>query len=205
MIKNYWDNFYKNKKPPLNESSFARFVLKKTKNYNLKMFDIGCGNGRDTIYFNEKNIDCDGIDKSKKAIGKNKKKYPKFSRKFVNKDFCTIFRKKYKSSFIVYSRFTWHSINYPQEKRLIASLKKNKQFKYIFIEARTIKDNIYGKGKKVGKHEFTSTHYRRFIDPKILLKELSNFMKIIYFKEGKNLAKYKKENPWVLRVIAKVK
>jgi SAM-dependent methyltransferase len=204
MLKNYWDNFYKNKKPPISESSFARFTLKKIKSYKYKTFDIGCGNGRDTAYFNQNKINCEGIDKSKKAISKNKKKYRKFNKKFLNKDFSKFFKKKFENPFIIYSRFTWHSINYLQEKRLIESLKRNEQFKYIFIEARTINDNFYGEGKNVGKHEFVSTHYRRFIDPKILKKKLSSFMKIIYFKEGKNLAKYKKENPWVLRIIAKV-
>ena len=77
--------------------------------------------------------------------------------------------------------------------------------KFIYIEARTINDAIYGEVIKVGKHEFMTSHYRRFIDPKVLKKKLSTFMKIIYFKESKNLAKYKKENPCVMRILAKRK
>ena len=96
------------------------------------------------------------------------------------------FFKNYKDgTFSVYSRFTWHSINYKDEQKLLLSLKKNKNLKFIYIEARTINDAIYGEGIKVGKHEFMTSHYRRFIDPKVLKKKLSTFMKIIYFKSLK--------------------
>ena len=57
----------------------------------------------------------------------------------------------------------------------------------------------------MGKHEFISSHYRRFIDPKIIKEKLKRNFKILYFKQGINFAKYKKENPWVLRIIAKKK
>ena len=55
----------------------------------------------------------------------------------------------------------------------------------------------------LGKHEYMTTHYRRFIEPKVLKKKLSKFLKIIYFKESKNLAKFKNENPCVIRIILK--
>ncbi len=77
--------------------------------------------------------------------------------------------------------------------------------KYIYIEVRTIRDRIYGEGKNIGKHEFITSHYRRFVDPRDIKKKLSSFSKIIYFKESTNLAKFKKENPCVLRLIAKKK
>ena len=205
MKKYYWDNFYKKKKSPTKETSFAKFVYKKVKKLNLKIFDIGCGNGRDTVFFNKKGIECIGLDKSNEIIEKNRRKYKKFSNNFFKKNFCNYFKKKNTDSFIIYSRFTWHSINYNDEKNLISSLKKNKNIKYLFIEARTTNDEIYGDGKMIGKHEFMTSHYRRFIDSKIIREQLSKFLKIIYFKESKNLAKFKKENPCVLRIIAKQK
>ena len=88
---------------------------------------------------------------------------------------------------------------------MLNSLKKQKKLEYIFIECRTIRDDLYGKGKKIGKHEFIDTHYRRFIDPKEFKRRLSKFFKISYFKESKNFAKFKKENPCILRLIAKKK
>lgn len=205
MKKYYWDYFYKKKNSPTKETTFAKFSIKKIKKLNIKIFDIGCGNGRDTIFFNKEGLDCVGLDKSSEVIEKNKKNYNNFSDKFFKKNFCNFFKNKIKEPFIVYSRFTWHSINYIDEKKLLSFLKKNKNLKFLFIETRTINDGIYGKGKMLGKHEYVTTHYRRFIDPKDLKKKLSGFLKIIYINESKNLAKLKKENPCVIRIIAKRK
>ena len=69
------------------------------------------------------------------------------------------------------------------------------------IETRTIYDELCGKGFKIGKNEFITSHYRRFIDPEKLKKDINNSFKIKYFKLDKNLAKFKKENPKVLRII----
>ena len=201
----YWNNYYKKKKLTIKQSPFSEFILKKIKLKNTNIFDAGCGNGRDTNFFNKNKINCFGVDKSKEAILKNKKKYYKFKSNFLNGDFCSLFKKKLKNNFSVYSRFTWHSINYKQEEKLITNLKNQKKLNYIFIETRTIKDELYNKGKNVGKHEFITSHYRRFIDPSDLKKKLSKNFKIEYFKVGKNLAKFKKENPCILRIIAKPK
>ena len=202
---NFWNIFYKKKLAPVKPSSFAKFSFKRIEKMKYITFDIGCGNGRDTIFFNKNNIECFGIDKSKEATLLNKKKYFNYSDKFLNRNFCTFFKKKIKKKFIVFSRFTWHSIDYKDERNLLNSLKKNKNLEFIFIEARSIKDGIYGKGKKIGTHEFLTSHYRRFISSKVLINQLSKFCKILYFKESKNLAKFKNENPHVIRIIAKRK
>lgn len=200
----YWNKFYKSNKILNTSTPFAKFVLKKLKKLKLLVYDVGCGNGRDTVYFNKNKINCIGIDKSNFSILNLKKNYYFINKNFILDDFCDYFKKEIKKKFIIYSRFTWHTINNLNEKKFLKNLKKQKNLKYIFIETRTTKDDLYGKGKKVGKHEFFFTHYRRFIDTKELFKKLSKFSKIIYFKESKNFAKYKKENPIILRCIAKI-
>ena len=72
MKKYYWDNFYKKKKSPVRETDFAKFAYKKIKKLQLKIFDIGCGNGRDTIFFNKKGLECVGLDKLAKLLKKIK-------------------------------------------------------------------------------------------------------------------------------------
>ena len=200
----YWDNFYKKKKLTLEPSKFAIFCRKILKNYKGTLYDIGCGNGRDSIYFNKNKIHCFGIDKSKEAIKRNKKNFIRYKNKFLQDNFCRIFFKsKINENFSIYSRFTLHAINYLDENRLISSIKKQSNINFLFIECRTLKDEYYGVGKKVGKHEFISSHYRRFIDPQVLKNKLSKNFKIIYFKQSYNFAKFKKENPCILRIVAK--
>jgi 2-polyprenyl-3-methyl-5-hydroxy-6-metoxy-1,4-benzoquinol methylase len=68
----YWNKFYK-KKSIISESTFAKFTYKKILNKKVKLLDIGCGNGRDSYFFNKKGFHVTGIDISQKAIQKNSK------------------------------------------------------------------------------------------------------------------------------------
>ena len=121
----YWDNFYKKKKLTLKPSKFAVFCKKYLINYKGIVYDIGCGNGRDSIYFNKNKIQCYGIDKSKEAIKKNKKNFTAYKKTFFNGNFCKNFLKnKNNEKFSIYSRFTLHAINYKEEDQLISLLKK---------------------------------------------------------------------------------
>ena len=92
--KYYWDIFYKNKKITSKETSFARFVLPKLKKKNCLVYDLGCGNGRDTIFFNKNKIDCIGIDKSYQAIFNNKKKIKNFKKNILTQIFAHILKKR---------------------------------------------------------------------------------------------------------------
>ena len=73
-MKNYWDKYYNKFFPPVKPTAFALYCKKFLKNYNNILLDIGCGNGRDTIYFNKQKINCYGLDKSFQAIKILKKK-----------------------------------------------------------------------------------------------------------------------------------
>lgn len=201
----YWNKFYKKTNHIKKATLFAKFCAKKLKNYSGTLYDVGCGNGRDVFYFNKRKINCIGIDRSHEVIKKNLKgKHLFFRNKFIRSDFSSFFKKKINNKkFSIYSRFTLHTINYKDEKKFLHHLSKQKKLDFIFIETRTIKDELYGVGKKIGRHEFISSHYRRFIDTNEIKKKLKKKFIIKYFKEGRNFAKFKNENPWILRIIAK--
>tara|TARA_B100001057_G_C22793702_1_gene928703 strand:- start:1029 stop:1640 length:612 start_codon:yes stop_codon:yes gene_type:complete len=198
---NYWNKYYKKNLSPSKPTRFAFFCKNKLKKFKGKVFDIGCGNGRDVAFFNKNKIDCYGVDLSKKAILKNKKKYKLIKDKFLNRDFSKLNISQFKTDIAIYSRFSLHSINKKKEKNLIRILNSSKNIKLVMIETRTIYDELFGKGHKIGKNEFITSHYRRFIDPKIIKKDINKSFKIEYFKLDKNLAKFKKENPKVLRIV----
>lgn len=198
---NYWNKYYKKNLSPTNPTRFAFFCQKYLKKFNGKVFDIGCGNGRDVAFFNKNKIDCYGIDLSKKAIMKNKKKYKSIKNNFLNKDFSKLNLSKFKTNIAIYSRFSLHSIDKKKEKNFIRILNNSKNIKLIMIETRTIYDELYGKGNRIGKNEFITSHYRRFIDPKKIKKDINKSFIIKYLKLDKNLAKFKNENPKVLRII----
>jgi len=205
IIKKHWNNFYKKNRLVSTPTNFAKFCL----NYLNKdevIYDAGCGNGRDVVFFNKSKIKCFGVDSSKTAIDINKKKFKKIKNRFIKANFCKYNYGKYlKNTFSIYSRFAFHAINKKDEDLLIKNLSKKKKLNYLFIETRTIYDDFYGKGIKIGKDQFIHDHYRRFIKPQVLKKKIEKRFNILYFKISKNFAKFKNENPCVLRIIAKKK
>ena len=74
-IKSFWNKFYKNKLALDKPSGFAIFICKFLKNYKSIVVDIGCGNGRDLLYFKKNRIDFLGIDLSKYATFFLRKKF----------------------------------------------------------------------------------------------------------------------------------
>ena len=209
MINSYWNKFYKNKKIISKPSSFAKFVSRKylKKNKNVKLIDIGCGNGRDSIFFANKKIKVLGIDNSKTIIKLNNYYFKNKNISFKNLDIAKTNAKKLDKFDIIYSRFFLHAINKSQEVKffnLINSLSvKNRTL--VMLEFRTIKDKMLQKGKKLSNNENFTDHYRRFIDTDVLIKNIKkiNKFKIMYFMERKGLSKYKYDNPTLARLILK--
>ena len=201
-MKKYWDNYYKLSKSPIKPTKFSVFCRKYLKSFKGILYDVGCGNGRDTIYFNKLKIKSIGVDLSKSIIKKNKKKFKVIKDNFIMKDFSKLNFVNKKKDIAIYSRFSLHSIDYKKQKTFFYKIQKQKNVKILMIEVRTVYDELYGKGKKISKFEYFDTHYRRFLIPSDLKKTLSKIFKIKYYKVSRNFAIYKKENPKVLRLIA---
>ena len=174
---------------------------------NLKLIDIGCGNGRDSIFFANKNIEVLGIDSSRTVIKLNNHYFKNKNISFKNLDIEKTNSKKLDKFDIIYSRFFLHAINKSQEKKFFNLINvlsiKNKT--YVMLEFRTTKDKLLQKGKKISNNENFTDHYRRFIDTEALIKKIKkiNNFKIVYFIERKGLSKYKYDNPTLARLILK--
>lgn len=205
MIKNnfYWNKFYK-KFNLAKPSSFAEFVYKKikVKKKLLSIIDIGCGNGRDTFFFLKKGFLTVGLDKSKVAIVKNKKK----NKNFVKFDICkkNFLKKKYD---IIYCRFFLHSINSKQESIFFDNLKKiSKKNTTIYLEFRTDKDPLLKKGQFLSLNERVFGHYRRFININQFKEAVAlKGFKIIKIYQSFKFAIFFKQRPHVARVVLKCK
>lgn len=175
MNEQYWKTFYDKKEAPQEPSSFARFCLKYIPN-NYKIADMGCGNGRDTIFFKEKRFDCIGIDRE-----------CPLEDGFIRGDFLDYIGEKK----VYYSRFFLHSITDRQIIKFIQGIRG-----YFMAECRAEGD----------KPLLYPGHKRNLINGDWLIGSLlGNGFEILYFNKSHGLAKYNGEDPYIIRVIAKKK
>ena len=209
----YWNMYYKQRPLILNEcSTFAKAMMdminsQKKMEKAQYLLDLGCGNGRDSIFFAENKIHVVGIDASDVAIEILEQEHRGNEYlEFICDDFVTanvLFQREYD---YCYSRFTLHSINEKQEEQLISNVfKALKKDGLFMIEARTIHDDIYGRGELVEKNAYIyNDHYRRFIDPEEFTKKVVNMgFDIVYSEEGNGFSRTETDDPVLLRLVLK--
>lgn len=179
--KKYWTNFYKS----FDEKNPSNFAIFCNDNFNLKntlIVDLGCGNGRDTIFFHNLGYKVWGVDE----VCPVRKGYV-----FIKKDALT-FLKEIDTGIkngIAYCRFFFHAIDEETENKILDNLKRN--FRTLMAEFRSDAGSC------------DETHYRRLINGNKFLKKLiAKGFKILYFQEGRGFSPYGKEDPLLIRIIA---
>ena len=201
----YWNNYYKESRDTIAQPSPFAIQIAKYLDRGKSILELGCGNGRDSLYFDKIGLCVTAIDASDKAISKLKK--TKCNNSFFICDDFVCATALYTGQYdYVYSRFSLHAINADQENEVIANvfnvLKDGGQF---FIEVRSVLDDIYGLGDKVGEDSFFyNGHYRRFVRKNMLEEKLKEIgFKIEYSEEKRGFAPFGDSDPIILRIIAK--
>ena len=229
MDKNFWTSTYKKGAIIRTPSSFAVFCNETFLTDSDLIFDIGCGNGRDSFFFMSQGLEVIGLDQclsissdeldetisaihsiAKESNGGKEavvtqQRIGTFS--FMQGDFTQCILQKSQSRRVIYSRFTWHSINDEQEASLLDNLSSNLiENDLVLIEARTTNDPLYGQGEKVGEHSFFTDHFRRFICVDKLKQKVESLgFDIISLSESDGLSKYNGEDPVLMRMALKKK
>lgn len=205
----FWNGFYQSHLPTsMSESPFARFVagFLGDKMSEAKIVDLGCGNGRDALFFASKGAYVTGIDASAIVISALQR-YSSSSVSFIAGNFIDDERIYKGNADYFYSRFTMHAISERDENRLLKNIRKNlKKDAFLFIEVRSIHDEKFGKGTEIAKNTFLlDNHHRRFICMENFLVKLIRLgFSIRYAEESRDFAPFDGENPPVIRVIATI-
>jgi len=211
MDREYWDNYYQKHakdKGISGYSTFAEFCLQKFfDKQGLNIVEIGCGNGRDAIYFAENEINTIAIDQSTVGIKDKKNSLKNEMIQYLHPevaDFVNVDYSNYGDIDAFYSRFTIHSITKSDEQVLLPKIYNALISNGLLcIEVRTTKDSLYGVGEDCGDNTFINDgHKRRFIDSQAFLnKVLLLGFNLLYFIEEDNLSIYKEDNPVLMRIV----
>lgn len=173
------------------------------------LIELGCGNGRDGIFLGSAAERYIGLDACNVAVSSFRDNIKATKGEgsslevrqgdFTDLDFNTLSQDA--KRLFIYSRFSFHSVTYPEADRLLTNLAKiNVAPWFMAMEVRTVFDDLYGEGNSVGLHEFKTDHYRRFIDPDVLLGQLASMFSVQYFELGRGFAPYQDQDPVILRV-----
>lgn len=201
--RDYWNIYYQCQICSTEPSPFARYVATITKSGG-RLVDLGCGNGRDALFFADIGLDVVAIDLSDAAI-RMLQTLKRENPHFICGDFINNSVHQPKNYDYAYSRFTIHAINSKQEHLLLSSmyraLKPGGKF---FIEVRGIHDPLYGKGEQRERNAFFyNNHYRRFIVMDELVATLKGIgFDVEYAQECTGFAPYGDEDPPIIRIVA---
>ena len=205
-IESFWDSYYTTSALIPEESSFAKFCLDFFPTQKHVIYDVGCGDGRDSIFFGTK-IRTIGLDISSEAIDRARKRgqHEGSSVIFIKLESLSDLNQVIDQDFfgIIYLRFLLHAIPREEEEHIWNLLACEPSVKIICIEARTTNDPMSGRGIRISRDEKVMGHYRRFIDPAELKRKIvSSGFSIIQFSVSDNLSVKGEDNPDLVRVIA---
>lgn len=209
--KMYWDSFYKSnhKHTP---SQFCVCVLTEIESDTV-IVELGSGNGRDSHYFASQGHITIAMDLSHQAIkscedearSRNIEHSTFFqgditSRESVNGMIEFTRNNSGDSEVAFYSRFVMHSVDDEQELAFLQILSScMKPGEVVYFEFRSKEDS------ELKKHY--GGHFRRYLDTEKFIQLLEDRFGygIDYSITGRGMAKFKEEDPFVSRVIARKK
>lgn len=201
----YWNVFYRAGAESLAvPSQFALFALGETAP-DAAIVDLGCGTGRDAIYFASTGRRVVGVDGSEAAVEHCRRTAEKHgvSARFLSSAIdATDLVERVRAELgdapgpvTVYARFFIHAINDAEEKALLdGAARLCGADGMLAVEFRTKRDASQAK--------VTEAHYRRFVDPQVFIANAAAAGFVCrYFVEGFGYAKYKDDDAHVARCI----
>lgn len=200
----HWREFYSKAHVPSDPSPFAESVACLFSG-PTRILEIGCGNGRDAVYFATHGHSVTALDLSEAAIEKCEQEHGHMGIEFiVGKlgDLTHCLGSRFDS---VYARFVLHAMSLEEEietlRAAFSALRPGGRF---HIECRSINDPLSRQGDVISPTERIHGHYRRFVihDELVARLEASGF-EILNSLESDGLAVFGDDDPVVIRASAR--
>jgi SAM-dependent methyltransferase len=201
----YWSSFYASSnnahklQPP---SQFAAFVAQELPE-NCAIFDVGCGSGRDSLFFAALGFKVVALDKSENAIdivrqaatNRNETNLECIVGDIAEPFFAEALGHLDARSVCVYARFFLHAITDIEQTQFFDALARTLRPGHLLaFEYRTLADEA------LQKH--APPHFRRYQRSDEVNNQLTKRkFEIVYTVEGQGFAKYREEDAIVARCL----
>lgn len=205
----HWNDFYRSSDcaaVPTEPSAFARWIVDRIPE-SEPVVDMGSGNGRDALYFAKSGHRVVGLDYAPAAIAKSRAvaQADGLAAKFEVLDLCDLRQALVMGARLaadgdartLYGRFLLDALD-DEGRRNVWRLAEMalRAGGALYLEFRTDKDadvpHVFGE------------HYRRFLDPDMVVDEIeSRGGSIEYREEGYGMAPFHDEDPHVCRLVAR--
>lgn len=206
----YWDSFYAGRTSsgvPAEPSAFARWVQERLSPCQT-VVELGFGTARDSFWFSEQGHPVAGYDFAETAV---QRAQGRADGQRVTATFCVLDLYDAPEVIVVakeierttnapalYGRFLIHALEQDGRANLLdLAAQVLARGGDLFLEFRTGQD-------RGAQHVFGDDHYRVYLDPDIVVREIEERAgTIVHTEAGHGLAVYKTEDPHVARIVAR--
>ena len=199
----HWNAYYSGGQLIGEPSSFAQLVATEIAGA-ARLVEIGCGNGRDSLFFASQGFRVTALDPSRAAIDVCRASAGAERVEFIHGVASQLTDAHAGRFDVAYSRFCLHAMTEAEEidtlEAVHRSLLPGARF---YIECRSINDPLARKGEVISATERIHGHYRRFIVLDELKARLNEAGFVVdWAEEAANVAAVVGDNPVVIRLAA---
>lgn len=198
----YWNDYYSTPGTRLvlsHPSQFAVFFAGEIGD-SKNVVDLGCGNGRDSLFFASRGLNVLGLDSSATAIEECSAQAKNQGLSNANFGVANLGKPGVIEALdlpmnpLFYARFFMHALDQGQQEAVLAGVRERIGTGTFGLEFRTSRDRVQPK--------VTETHYRRFIDPMEFAANAISFgFRVDYFVQGFGYAKFGSDDAHVARFV----
>lgn len=169
-----------------NVHAFAANVLEFGSDRKLHILDLGCGMGKDTMYFAKKGHRVTGIDFSETAIDALNDAVRKSKLRTVRAvcaDIAESLPFKTKEFDAVYAHLSLHYFDTQKTGEIFKEIRRVLASDgMLFVKCKSVDDPLYGQGEKVGEDMYRTDHVRHFFSEAFMADMLADFQVVVLRK-----------------------